>query len=514
MNIKEWIVPICLALITTWFVQRFVVDRFLRPAPTSTDQVSGFIAPQSEQLFRPLHVEIDFIDAEKKRPEIRTDVVTSWGVAQFSSHGAIVRTLDFNHAVDHHSETIRTVYPRANDDRQTHCFLLALNEPTPYFYELTEHEDTEDYALLTYKAAFAHGTVAKTFKVHKAIHKIDLNCEIVHAGDGAPVEARVVFPSPFMADIADREAISAICIDNKKSFERITWQKLNVNQGWFAPQMFGADDTYFMHMLCADPHAFVQRAYYKCVDKNMLISVLEGPAVTASASWNLSFYCGPKSDVEVNAVDSRLEQALGYAGWFAPLSKLFLKILIFLFDYVGNYGFAIILLTLILKLLMFPATMRSDARIKEQQQLAKEMQYLKQRYPNDPQRLTLEQAALVKKHGLPGMGCLPTLLQIPILISMRTLLTHTIQLYHAPFLWIPDLSVRDPYYILPLFLVFSMFGQAASVADKQQRMMLVGVGIVLGAIMAPLSAGLVLYFVIYGFLTMAQTQFVRYFNLA
>jgi YidC/Oxa1 family membrane protein insertase len=492
-------------------VQRYVIDRYLHP--TSVIQSSTeFIVPQ-EQPYDPLNTEINFIDTEKKRPEIRTEVVTNWGIAEFSSYGAVLHVLDFHHTVDHKSEMIRTIYPHSSGDRKTECFLVGLNIPTPYFYDLVMYEDTEEYARLIYKASYGNGTITKTFKISKSVHKIDLQCDIEPVNTVEPITVRIFYPSPFIADIAEREAISALIINNQHNFERIAWKKLNSNQGWFAPVMFGSEDIYFMHLLSVDHNAFVKRAYYAFADKNFLVSVLEGPQATQAASWNLSFYCGPKTDAAVNAVDIQLEQMLGYAGIFAPLSKLFLKILNFLFDYVGNYGIAIILLTLLLKLLMFPFTMRSDTRIKEQQEMARNMQYLKQRYKDDPVKLAQEQTALIKKHGIPGLGCLPMLLQIPILISMRTLLSHTIQLYHAPFLWISDLSVRDPYYILPLLLVFSMFGQAANV-DKTMRMILIAVGLVLGAMMAQLSAGLVLYFVAYGLLSIVQTKIVRYFKIS
>jgi YidC/Oxa1 family membrane protein insertase len=514
MNIKEWILPIALALITSWFVQRYIVERFFKPASAGIGQISDFIAPQSDQPLRSLTTEVDFIDTEQKRPEITTEVITVWGSALFSSHGAALQTLDFDHAVDHGHETIRTIYPRSDVDRQAHCFLVALNQPTPYFYELVDHYEDDERATLTYKAPFAQGFLIKTFTVHKTMHKIDLHCEVVcSAAVHDAIRVRVLYPSPIMADIAGRDSTSAIIISNQEKFERVQWGDLNVLRCWISPSVFGADNTYFMHALSADPNAFVQRAYFKFVDKNVLVSILEGPEITDSTAWTVSFYCGPKTDVAVSAVDSRLEKTLGYAGFFAPLSKLFLKILILLFDYVGNYGLAIILLTFLIKLVMFPLSMRGDASIKRQQEMAQKMQYLKQRYKDDHQRLALEQQELIKKYGIPGMGCLPVLLQIPAFIAMRGLLANTIQLYHAPFLWIPDLSVRDPYYILPLLLVGSTFAQAAT-ADKTQRMMIIGMGSIFAAVMAQFSAGLVLYFVVYGLLTILQTKVVRYFNIA
>jgi YidC/Oxa1 family membrane protein insertase len=121
--------------------------------------------------------------------------------------------------------------------------------------------------------------------------------------------------------------------------------------------------------------------------------------------------------------------------------------------------------------------------------------------------------ALIKKYGFPGAGCLPLLLQIPIFIAMRGVLSTSIELYRAPFLWISDLSVRDPYYILPLVLTLAMFVQAAY-AEKSQRITIITMGLVFGALMAQFAAGLVLYFVVHSALTVLQTRVVRWLNWA
>jgi YidC/Oxa1 family membrane protein insertase len=511
VNIKEWIRPVVIAVIVALFVQYFIVDRILSwVAPKKVEQ-TGFIAPHSQEACKPLRTDIDFLENEKKRPELLTEVRTEWGIACFSSHGAVLDSLDFNHLVDHTQETIRTIYSHDDKDRQLRCFLVALEIQTPYYYELVSHEDMPDTVIVQYRAPWNGGMLIKTFTIHKYIHKIDMSCTCTVPIVGGDI--RIMYPAPRIADIAKRDTISAILINNQNTFERIAGKELNTNQGWFAPAIFGAENLYFMHVLCADKHNFVQRAYFHRLDDNQLISVLEGSANAEPVICDLSFYCGPRSDDEVQAVDSRLEKANSYAGFLAPLSKLFFKILIFLFRYVQNYGIAIILLTLMLKIALFPLTVRGESRMKEGQEISKKMQYLKQRHKDNPELLAQEQAALIKKHGLAGLGCLTVFLQIPVLLAMRTLLANTVQLYHAPFMWIPDLAVYDPYYILPVLFVCSMYAQAL-VADKTQRMMVMGVGLVIGAAMAHSSAGLVLYFVTYGFLTMLQTKLVRYFNWA
>lgn len=511
MNIKDWILPVALALATTLLVQRFILDYFFKPKE-SQEIATEFIAPESQKTYKPFDLEVDFIDKEKVKKEEITEVVTSWGTVTFSSHGASVQSLDFNHRVNGSTELIRTIFPSTLTEKENRCFLIALNEATPYFYEQNGYQETNDAVDISYSASFSHGTLLKKYKVYKNKHQIDLNCSC-QLKDSAPVTLRIIYPSPRMAILESNKDIAGIVINAVDKFERIVWSSLNTQRGWFTPKMFGAENAYFLHELIQDPNNFAQRAYYKLVDKDLLISIVESPTITESSEWTVSFYFGPKEHDALTAVDSKLNQTLGYAGFFAPLSRLFLKILNFFHDYVGNYGLAIILLTLLIKLIFLPLSIGGEQRMKQQQELAHQMSYLKQRFANDPQRLAQEQAALIKTHGVPGMGCLPMLLQIPIFIAMRSVLATSIELYHAPMLWIHDLSARDPYYILPLLLVIGMFVRAVY-AEKNQRTTLIAMGLILGAFMANFAAGLVLYFVVDSFLSIIQTNGLRYFKRA
>jgi len=122
-----------------------------------------------------------------------------------------------------------------------------------------------------------------------------------------------------------------------------------------------------------------------------------------------------------------------------------------LYDLVHNYGIAIILVTLLIKLLMAPFTFRSEQGMKERAEFQRKMKYLQEKFKHDKQALASAQAELLRKNGLSGLGsCLPNLLQLPFFIVLGSVISNSIELYKAPFLWINDLSAPDPYYILPL----------------------------------------------------------------
>ncbi len=513
MNIREWVIPVLLAIVTTWFVQKYVIDGWLKPVDPKAE--SSFIAPNGERSLRPFNTAIDFIDSEKVRPEEETEVMTQWGAVSFSSHGAAVTALDFNHTINGKSTQLRTIYPHATNDRDQSAFIVGLNCPTPYYYTLVSQESSDAHTTLVYRASYGHGTLTKTFLVYNDRCQIDLACDL-SCDKNCPekgIEMRINYPAPYLMDIGTREQTSGIVITAEGAFEKIDRSKIVVDKGWFSPTLFGTESTYFVHALVTDADAAIQRGYYKLIDQQGLITILETKPVLESAQYKFSFYCGPKTDAAVSLVDQRLEKTLGYAGYFAFLARFFLAILIFLFSIFHNYGIAIIVLTILLKLVLLPLTLRGDAKMKQQQELAQRLAHVKQQYANSPERLAQEQTALIRKYGFPGSGCLPLLLQIPIFIAIRGVLSNALELYQAPFLWIPDLSVRDPYFILPLILVLAMFVQAAY-AEKSQRVTIITMGLVFGALMAQFAAGLVLYFVMHSALTVLQTRVVKYLKWA
>jgi YidC/Oxa1 family membrane protein insertase len=220
---------------------------------------------------------------------------------------------------------------------------------------------------------------------------------------------------------------------------------------------------------------------------------------------------GPKTEEAISAVDSRLNDALGYAGFLSPIARLLFMLLKYLYTLLGNFGWAIIALTILIKLILLPFTFGNQQRLEQSKEFSKKMTYIKQRYKDNPERLQQEQLKLMKEGGMPGLGCLPILLQIPIFISIRGVIASSFELYGASFLWIPDLSGQDPYYILPILVVFGMLVQAMY-ADKSQRMMFFVLAIVFGALMSNFSAGLALYFVVTNVLTLVQTQVSKKFS--
>lgn len=214
-----------------------------------------------------------------------------------------------------------------------------------------------------------------------------------------------------------------------------------------------------------------------------------------------TIYMGPKEREALKETGVGLEKAVDY-GWFSFLAIPILKLLLIFHSLVKNWGIAIILLTIIVKLLLNPLSVKALKQMKGMQALQPRLAELKERYKNDRQRLNLETMQLFKNHKVNPMGgCLPMLIQMPIYIALYKVLYNAIELYHAPFFGIyRDLSAADPYFILPILLGVFMFLQqkmtpSASVDPAQRQMMMI-MPVMFTAFMLFLPLGLVLYILV------------------
>jgi len=214
-----------------------------------------------------------------------------------------------------------------------------------------------------------------------------------------------------------------------------------------------------------------------------------------------SFYVGPKERNLLMQAGVGLEKAVDY-GWFSVLAIPILKLLQVFQGVVKNWGLAVIILTLFIKLLMNPLTAKSMKSMKEMQKLQPKLAALKEKYKDDRQRVNTETMALFRSHGVNPMGgCLPMLLQMPIYIALYKVLYNAIEFYHAPFVgFYRDLSAPDPYFILPVLLGVSMVLQQkltpSPSADPTQKQMMMIMPVMFTAFMLFLPVGLVLYILV------------------
>ncbi len=486
MNIKDIIVPLILAVATTWAINHYFFG------PKDATQQHEFSAPQSKVECQPLQKEVAFVDTKRSKASQVIPIETSWGSLEFSTDGGSLTRLTFTRPMGDTVRTISTIFPPESSERQDYPFLVALEADTPFFYRLVRQKDTGSTIELTFEGTSDAATVSKTFVVYKEIRQVDLKLEVDPRGDHV-VQPRIFYPAPVMPALKDQQMIAGDVLVGADTFKKEYRNSIKPENYWVKPALFGAENKYFVHSLVSDSEDFTQRAYYNLVGTDQLQAILEGPSIEKRQEWTLSFYVGPKQLSAMKPVDERLEYTLEYSGMWAPISRMLLMLLNWLNDYVHNYGFAIIILTALIRLFLLPFSLRAKRGMKDSAEMQRKMQYIQQKYKDDPQAKTQAQADLMRQTGFGLAGCLPLLVQLPLFLGLSKVLSSSIELYQAPFLWISDLSLADPYYILPAAVALGIGYRALSGKDSNQRVSLLGMALVFGAFSATLPAGLVLY---------------------
>ena len=240
-----------------------------------------------------------------------------------------------------------------------------------------------------------------------------------------------------------------------------------------------------------------------------------------TVDYPFAIYAGPKVITDLEAVqpggqEVELDKAVDVTLSF--LSRPILSLLKFFYSFAHNWGLAIILLTLFIKLLTFYPTQKSLLSAKKMQKLAPKMNAIRKKYENDRQRQSVETMNLYKAHGVsPFGGCLPSLIQMPIWIALYSTLNYAVELYRAPFFaHIHDLTAKDPYYITPLLMGGVMFAQmrmSPSGADQQQQqMMSMMMPIMFTGFSLFLPAGLALYMLTSYLIGILQQLYVNHLD--
>lgn len=278
----------------------------------------------------------------------------------------------------------------------------------------------------------------------------------------------------------------------------------------------GFHDKYFLTSVMAKDGS-IASVRIKGINANTIESTFTSPAFAinpseaVTASYRL--YFGPKDLDILKAQGNNLEEAIDL-GWFSALAKPLLHSLKFFYRFTGNYGVAIIIITVILKLIFFPLTHKSYKSMKEMQKLQPKMAQLKEKLKNDRDAMNRAIMELYKEHKVnPLGGCLPMVVQIPVFFALYKALMFSIELRHAPFFfWITDLSGKDPYYVTPIIMGITMFIQqkmTPSQMDPTQAKMMMALPVVFTFMFLNFPAGLVLYWLVNNILTIAQQYYIN-----
>ncbi|MDW7551019.1 membrane protein insertase YidC [Pseudoalteromonas sp. SCSIO 43201] len=228
-----------------------------------------------------------------------------------------------------------------------------------------------------------------------------------------------------------------------------------------------------------------------------------------AATITATYYMGPKDTEALEAIQEDLDLTVDY-GWLWFISQPLLTLLKFLYGILGNWGLAIIAITLIVKTALYPLTKAQYTSMAKMRMLQPKMQALKERYGDDRQKFGQAMMEMYRKEKVNPMGgCFPLLLQMPIFLALFYVFLESTELRHAEFvLWLTDLSAMDPYYVLPVLFGASMFLtqklQPMTVTDPMQQKMMTYMPVVFSIFFIWFPSGLVLYWLVSNLISIAQ----------
>ncbi len=390
-------------------------------------------------------------------------------------------------------------------------------------------------ATLTFTAELGQGaSLKKVITFHKDLYRMELSMEI----SGASADEYTLFmynrpykesttyvfsgPSYYSAKGGLQE------VSLKEPGER---HEYTGNLDWMA---YG--DNYFMMAVVPEITQGPWKMVITKLDKDDTTQTSLNHSINQSVTGTgtlkfckMNLYFGPKEIDRLKSAGHNLEKAINF-GWFDPIAKPLLYVLNFFYKYIHNYGWAIIVLTILIKIAFWPLAHKSAKSMKTMQKLQPKLQKLKEKYGDDKERMNKELMQLYKTYKVnPMSGCMPMLLQIPVFFALYKVLLQAIELRHAPFLlWINDLSAPDRLMIpgvdvpmlggipvLTLLMGASMYFQqkmSPSSLDPTQAKMMQLLPVVFTFMFINFPSGLVLYWLVNNILSIVQQYYVNKFT--
>jgi YidC/Oxa1 family membrane protein insertase len=501
------------------------------PSATPTD-VSGIEAARATESTPPVAAPsaVTLGDTAERDIVVETDTVT----AIFANRGAVLRSWRLKHYFDSKGAAI-DIIPTAIRERSLKPFSLTLDdrELTQRVNDALFKPNVDRLSLgkgtgsLTFEYRDATGVdVRKTFELQSGGHPyvltvttaVTVNGETrratLNGGAGFGDFERGVKPSGFFAT-STYQPPQAIFQEGPANPHRVRVAQVGeqpVHEGVF--QYAGVDDHYFLAaLLPGDKRARVEY-------RGLTVPSEAGPRdlveyrVKVSGDGPMKFFYGPKEFDVLQAVNPELVRSIHF-GIFGFLATPLLKALKWVNVYVGNYGWSIILLTIVINLLMFPLRHKSAVSMRKMQEIQPQVKAIQDRYAKlkvtDParQKMNTEMMNLYREKGVnPASGCVPMVMTFPVLFAFYALLSVAIELRGAPWMgWIKDLSTFDPLFITPILMGASQFWQTRmmpATGDPAQQKMMMFMPLIFLVFFLWAPSGLVIYWLVSNLWTIGQ----------
>jgi len=368
--------------------------------------------------------------------------------------------------------------------------------------------------------------VTKTYTFHRNSYVVDVSYAITNSGKlprNAYLYAQLLRsytqPSHHFFGAAPSYVGAAVYSPAKK-YQKVPFTSMadkplavNVTGGWVAVL-----EHYFVGAWIP-PSTTPAQLYTEVMDSDHYVvgyKTLAPATIAPGATVELGarLYAGPTEQARLKKVAPGLVLTVDY-GWLTFIAAPLYWLLAYIHGWVGNWGWAIILLTVLIKLIFYPLSATSYRSMAHLRRVQPKLASLKERYGDDREKMSQAMMEIYKTEKInPLGGCLPIVVQIPVFISLYWVLLETVELRQAPFiLWIHDLSAADPYFILPILMGISMLTQqllSPQMTDPMQRKVMMAMPVLFTFFFAFFPAGLVLYWVVQNLLSIAQQWWITH----
>ncbi|SHE72123.1 protein translocase subunit yidC [Modicisalibacter ilicicola DSM 19980] len=382
-------------------------------------------------------------------------------------------------------------------------------------------DDGDDTLVVDLSADVNGAEVIKRFAFQRDSYAVDVSYHLANASE-TPLTARFIGQLA-RDDSADPSSGTGVGMSSflgaaysspDNHYEKIDFDEIqegafnnrDVQGGWVA-----MIQHYFTSAWA--PSQEQQNLYYATTDsRGRNVAAFAGPtqsiAPGSETELGATLYMGPKIQERLEEVAPYLELTVDF-GWLWFIANPLFWLLDKIHDVLGNWGWSIVILTVIVKIVLFPLSAAAYKSMAKMRKLGPEMQRIKEQYGDDRQKMSQEMMKFYQKEKInPLGGCLPILIQMPIFIALYWMLMESVELRHAPFmLWIDDLSAKDPYFVLPILMGISMFVQQLlnpTPPDPMQAKIMKMLPIIFTFFFLWFPAGLVIYWIVNNTISIIQ----------
>lgn len=460
---------------------------------------------------------------------VRAIVVTDLVTATIDADGGDLRDLSLNQYHDPaHPDRPFFIFEQQPD----HVFvaqsgLLGTGMPNhkaiftlvPGVYHLANNQNSLSIPL-TWHDAQSGLTIQKIYTFYRDNYRINLTWNIINQGvKQQSVDAYFQFERDGKSPSGESKVVNTFTgpaiYTQKSKFIKLDFHKLDkgkqeypahASDGWLAMVQHHFVSVWL-------PRNGVQREYYaRSLGDDLYSAGLIMPEGVVPVGGNIQFsmplYVGPQVQKTLTMLAPGLDYVVDY-GWLTPIAVPIFWVLQHIHGLVGNWGWSIVILTILIKLMFFPLSAKSYRSMAQMRGLAPKLQKIKELYSDDAEKRNMATMELYKTEKInPLGGCLPSVVQIPVFIALYWTLVGSVEMRQAPFiLWIHDLSAQDPYYVLPIIMGITMIIQTRlnpAPADPMQAKVMMFMPVAFSVFFLFFPAGLVLYWVVNNLMSMGQ----------